>query len=51
MRYLTADSVILQVAFMFCVVKLFTNYITDNTDCLIIKFVLCPEPRRTIKLK
>ena len=30
MQNLTADNVILQVTFMFCMVQLSTNYITDN---------------------
>ena len=51
MQNFTADSVILQVTFMFCVVKLSTNYITDNADCLTTKFVLRLELKRIIKLK
>ena len=55
MQNLTAGSVILLVAFMFCMVKLFMSYrywyITDIAECLIIKFVLCPEPKQIIKFK
>ena len=51
MQNLTVDSV----AFMFCMVKLFTNYIRLLTmqivECLIIMIVLFPEPKRIIKLK
>ena len=38
---------------MFCMVKLLTNYITDNADCRVFnyKFVFCPEPKQIIKLK
>ena len=50
MQNLTVYSVILLVAFMFCMVKLFANYITDNAECLSIKFVLCPELKRIMSL-
>ena len=51
MQNLTADSVLLPLTFMFCMVKLSTNCITDNAECLIIKFVLRFEPKRIIKFK
>ena len=51
MQNLTANSVILPVTFMFCMVKLSTNYLTDNAECLIIKFVLRLKPKQIIKLK
>ena len=41
MQNLTADSVILQVTYMFCTVKLSTNYITDNADCRVLNYYVC----------